>query len=109
MAKLPTRMSGSQLPNMAITWTDDSGTARTLTGTITANMTNLSTGTTRLVTGTFTKDADQVTNKGVFAWDLSTADVATAGLWTVNFIEDVSSEDYYSLAMYWSIANAPTP
>jgi len=109
MASLPTRTKGSQLPNMAITWTDDSGNARTLTGVITGNMTNISTAATRAITGTLTKDADQVTNKGVFAWALTAADVATTGQWVLYFIETVSAKNYNTLTLDWSIGDAPTP
>ncbi|MCP5016113.1 MAG: hypothetical protein GY938_12710 [Ketobacter sp.] len=94
---------------MAITWTDDAGTPRTLTGSITGVMTNISTAAKRAITGTLTRDADQVTYTGVFAWDLSAADVATAGQWVIYFVETVSGEAYNTLTLEWSIGDAPTP
>lgn len=109
MAELPIRTAGARLPSLSITWQDESGNARTLTGTITANMTNTETGTTAALTGTFTADADQVTNKGVFVYAPSAADVATPGKFIIYFLEDVSGSDYINIPLDWTILPAPTP
>lgn len=109
MAKFPDRMQGAQLPNLSVTWTDENGNARALTGTLTGYMTAQSTNVTKAIAGTLTADSDQVNNTGVFTWDIDAADVATADVFSVYFVETVSGEDYKSEPTSWAILEAPTP
>lgn len=76
-------VAGGKRPSQTITWADDAGTPLDLTGaTITARIRNRSTGVAFNSTGTFT-----ITNAaaGVFRWDYSTEDTATAGRYEVQF------------------------
>lgn len=70
---------GAKRPSQTITWTDQDGDAFTLTGaTITARIRRNGVGVAS--DGTFT-----VTGTNTFRWDYSTADVAEAGLFEVQF------------------------
>lgn len=74
---------GAKRPSQIITWTDDEGNAFDLTGAaITARIRNRTTYATVASDGTFT-----ITNasSGVFRWDYGATDVATAGLYEVQF------------------------
>lgn len=74
-------IQGAKRPSQTITWTDEDGTAFDLTGaTITARITR--SGVTTASDGTFTLTSAAA---GVFRWDYSTTDVATAGKFTVQF------------------------
>lgn len=79
---LPSRPAGARRPSLSITWyRDGTTTPEDLTGaTITAVRRRAGINTT--VTGTLT--VTDGTN-GVFRWDFSVADVATAGTYEVEF------------------------
>lgn len=76
-------IKGAQRPSQIITWLDADGDAVNLSGaTITGKMRNVDTGATAVIAGDLT-----VTNgsAGEFMWDYDAADVATAGLFVVQF------------------------
>lgn len=80
---LASAVSGSRRPSQLITWQREDGNAETLTGaTITAKIRRQGQGTSSDLTGTFT-----VTDgaNGIFRWDYSSDDVATAGTHKVQF------------------------
>ncbi len=75
-------VQGAKRPSQLITWLDEDGNAVDLSGTtIAARIRDLA-GTARNADGTFT-----ITNAagGVFRWDYGVNDVATAGLFWVQF------------------------
>ncbi len=80
---LAAAVQGALRPEQQITWTDADGDAVDLTGaTITARIRNLLSGVTVNSTGSFTVvDAAN----GIFIWSYSSADVATAGQFAVQF------------------------
>lgn len=79
---LANAVQGAKRPSQLITWSDEDGTAVDLTGaTITARIEDMS-GTVRASDSTFTLTTPA---SGVFRWDYSTADVATAGVYVVQF------------------------
>lgn len=74
-------IQGAKRPSQEITWTDQDGNALDLTGaTITARINRG--GTVTASDGTFTV---VTAASGIFRWDYSTADVATAGAFEVQF------------------------
>lgn len=76
-------VAGGKRPSQLIMWTREDGNAETLTGaTITGKIKRQGQGTSADLTGMFT-----VTDGagGVFRWDYSTDDVATAGKHVVQF------------------------
>jgi len=75
---------GAKRPSQLVTWKDNDGNALNLTGaTVTAEIDG------QQSSGTFTiVDAEA----GQFRWDYSTADVATAGVYSVRFIAAFGSE-----------------
>lgn len=80
---LSSAIKGARRPSQSITWLDENGTAFDLTGaTITARIRNQSSGVVTDSDGSFV-----ITNAaaGVFRWDYSTADVAIAGVYDVQF------------------------
>lgn len=81
---LASAVAGAKRPSQLITWTrENDGVAETLTGaTISAKIRRQGQGTSTDLTGTFT-----VTDgaNGVFRWDYSSDDVATAGTHKVQF------------------------
>ncbi len=87
---MPDAVEGGKRPSPLITWTDENGVALDLSGaTITARIQDASTGVAVAATGTFTvTDA----SGGVFRWDYSTADVATAGNYRVQFVAAFGSD-----------------
>lgn len=89
---LRTVQGATRIP-LRLTWVDTNGAAVDLTGaTITARMTNDGT-TVRAVTGSL-----NVVNPGTagqFDWDFSAADVATAGVWQVQFTATFSGNEYH--------------
>lgn len=79
---LPDAVQAGKRPSPLITWTDLDGDALDLTGaTVTGTITD-SYNTSRAITGTLTV---VTAASGIFRWDYSTADVATAGKFTVQF------------------------
>jgi len=80
---LAAAVQGALRPEQQITWTDADGDAVDLTGaTITARIRNLSSGVSADSTGSF---APIDAANGVFVWSYSSADVATAGQFIVQF------------------------
>lgn len=80
---LASAVQNGKRPSQLISWTREDGNAETLTGaTITAKIRRQGQGSSEDLTGTFT-----VTDgaNGIFRWDYSTADVATAGQHRVQF------------------------
>lgn len=76
-------IEGARRPSQTITWADDAGTPLDLTGAvITARIRNRSSSTVAASTGTF---AITDAANGVFRWDYSADDVATAGRYEVQF------------------------
>lgn len=76
-------VAGAKRPSQVVTWQREDGTNEDLTGaTITAKIRRQGQGASTDLTGTFT-----VTDGagGVFRWDYSDADVATAGQHVVQF------------------------
>lgn len=75
-------VQGALRPSQIITWTRSDDTAEVLTGaTITGTIKN-DAGTVRAIAGTLTV-TDGAT--GTFRWDYAAGDVATAGIYTVQF------------------------
>ena len=80
---LASAVAGAKRPSQIITWTDTSGNVLDLTGaTITAIVKNLDTGVAVASDGVF---AITDATAGKFRWAYSTADVATAGNYQVQF------------------------
>lgn len=80
---LAAAVQGARRPSQTITWTDENGTALDLSGaTITARIRNTTANTTVASDGTFTV---VTAASGIFRWDYSAADVATAGSYEVQF------------------------
>jgi len=80
---LAAAVQGARRPSQTITWSDENGTALDLTGaTITARIRNTTANTTVASDGAFTV---VTAASGIFRWDYSTADVATAGDFEVQF------------------------
>lgn len=86
---LAAAVQGARRPSQTITWTDENGTALDLSGaTITARIRNTTANTTVASDGTFTV---VTAASGIFRWDYSAADVATAGSYEVQFTATYSS------------------
>jgi len=100
-------MQGATLPIFALDWEDESGNARTLNGTLTGYLVDKNGGATA-IDGTLAADGDQVANQGRFTWTPSAADVATAGVYEVYFIETVGGKAYKSIPVELTILDAPT-
>lgn len=80
---LANAIQGAKRPSQSITWTREDDTPEDLTGaTITAKIFRHNTSTSGDVTGAFVVTSAAA---GVFRWDYSTADVATAGSHKVQF------------------------
>ena len=80
---LAAAVQGARRPSQTITWTDENGTALDLSGaTITARIRNTTANTTVASDGAFTVVTAAC---GIFRWDYSAADVATAGSYEVQF------------------------
>jgi hypothetical protein len=80
---LASAVKGGKRPSQTVTWELDDGTALDLTGaTITATIVDRISGASRVADGVFT-----VTDgpEGEFRWDYGTNDVATAGMFMVQF------------------------
>lgn len=96
-------VQGATKSPLQLTWTDAAGAAVNLTGaTITARMTR-DRVTVRDVTGTF---ALVTAASGVFSWDFSTADLATPGVWEVQFTADIGGEDIRTFSVLIAIERA---
>ena len=81
---LSSAVQGATHTAQRITWTDGEGDAQDLTGaTITAWKQRRNTATSTAVTGTMSVVAPATS--GVFTWPYSTADVATAGKYLIQF------------------------
>ena len=86
---LAAAVQGARRPSQTITWTDDNGTPLDLSGaTITARIRNTTSNQAAASDGTFTI---VTAASGVFRWDYSAADVATAGSFEVQFTATYSS------------------
>lgn len=80
---LASAIAGAKRPSQIITWTDEDAVAVDLTGaTITARIRNRTTGVVAASDGAFTVTDGAA---GQFRWDYSTTDVATAGIYDVQF------------------------
>lgn len=80
---LAAAVQGARRPSQTITWTDEDGTALDLSGaTITARIRNITSNLTATSDGAFTI---VTAASGIFRWDYSAADVATAGSFEVQF------------------------
>jgi hypothetical protein len=83
-SELADAVVGARLTPQTITWTDDAGTAKDLTGaTVTARIEPKAGGAGRDADGVFTLVGGGST--GQFTWQYSEADVATAGGFNVQF------------------------
>lgn len=82
-------VQGATKAPLQLTWTDATGAAVNLTGAeLTAVMTQ-DRVTVRAVTGTL---ALVTAASGIFSWDFSDADLATPGVWEVQFTATISGE-----------------
>lgn len=80
---LAAAVQGARRPSQTITWTDENGTPLDLSGaTITARIRNSTSNQTAASDGTFTV---VTAASGIFRWDYSATDVATAGDFEVQF------------------------
>jgi len=80
---LAAAVQGARRPSQTITWTDDNGAPLDLSGAvITARIRNTTSNQTAASDGTFTV---VTAASGIFRWDYSPADVATAGDFEVQF------------------------
>lgn len=80
---LAAAVQGARRPAQTITWTDDNGVALDLSGaTITARIRNTTSNQVVASDGAFVV---VTAASGVFRWDYSAADVATAGEFEVQF------------------------
>ena len=80
---LAAAVAGATRPSQVITWTRDDGNAEPLTGaTLTGRIRDRTTGVSRAIAGTLTLVNEAA---GVFRWDYAAGDVATAGVYDVQF------------------------
>jgi len=98
---LSNAVQGATHTAQQITWVDGDGDPLNLTGaTITARIKDLDTGEARAATGTLSVlDAEA----GLFSWAYSTADVATAGAFNVQFVATFGAADDKTLAELWVV------
>lgn len=103
---LAAAVQGALRPEQQITWTDADGDAVDLTGaTIMARIRNLSSGVSVDSTGSFTAvDAAG----GIFIWSYSSADVATAGQFVVQFTASYATPPTpeRTIATSWTVYEA---
>lgn len=95
---------GANAVPQQITWTRTDGTAQNLTGyTISGRMYSVERQTSRAITGTF----DDVTPaSGIFIWNRSAEDVASNGVWLVQFKATNASNVVISFDTVWHIRPA---
>lgn len=80
---LAAAVQGARRPSQTVTWTDEDGTPLDLSGaTITARIRNVAASSATASDGVFTV---VTAASGIFRWDYSAADVATAGQYEVQF------------------------
>ena len=85
-------VKGATYTQQTITWTNVDGLAQNLTGaTLSGTIKDVSTGVVRAITGTLTLVTPA---SGIFLWDYSTADVATAGVFEVQFKATYAGSEY---------------
>lgn len=83
-------IAGATRPSQQITWLDGDSSPVNLTGaTITGKIKNKNSGQTRDVTGTLTVTSG---SGGVFTWTYDDDDVATAGIYNVQFTASYGEE-----------------
>jgi hypothetical protein len=101
---LSNAVQGATHTAQQITWVDGDGDPLNLTGaTITARIKDLDTGEARAATGTLSVlDAEA----GLFSWVYSTADVATAGAYHVQFVATFGAANDKTLAELWEVEAA---
>jgi hypothetical protein len=100
---LSNAVEGATHTAQQITWVDGDGDPLNLTGaTITARIKDLDTGEARAATGTMEVDAEA----GLFSWVYSTADVATAGAFNVQFVATFGAANDKTLAELWEVEAA---
>lgn len=104
---LANAVQGATRPNQSITWTRADDTAEVLTGATLTGVIRDAAGTVRAITGTLA-----VTDgaNGVFSWNYSAADVATAGRFEVQFTAAFGSDPTpaRTLATSWEVKPAYT-
>lgn len=104
MPALPDAVAGSKLTPLSLTWQDEDGTVKDLSGaTITARIKAVATGVASAATGTF---AVTSSTGGVFTWSFSAADVQTAGNYTVQFKATVGGLYDLSYEHDWTVKTA---
>ena len=101
---LSNAVEGARHTAQRIVWADGDGDPLNLTGaTITARIKDLDTGAARAATGTM----EVVTAEaGLFSWVYSSADVATAGAYHVQFVATFGAANDKSLAELWEVEAA---
>ena len=101
---LSNAVQGATHTAQQVTWVDVDGDPLNLTGaTITARIKDLDTGTARAATGTM----EVVTAEaGLFSWVYSSADVATAGAFNVQFVATFGAANDKTLAELWEVEAA---
>jgi len=108
---LAAAVKGARYIAQQVTWTDEDGTAVDLTGvTLTGYKRSKTGGAAVAIDGSLTPDADQVTNKGVFAWAYGAVDVSTVGQFNVQFIATyVGGLKEKTLITTWTVNEALDP
>jgi len=96
---------GARHTAQSITWQDQDGNARSLSGATLTGTIQDKNGDTRAIDGTLTPDADQVTNIGIFTWAYGAIDVGTAGEFLVEFKATYTNYDL-TFATYWKVETA---
>lgn len=102
---LPSVIEGSKYDPIDITWADEDGTARDLTGaTLTGRLKNEETSEITVIDGSLVLlDADD----GIFTWTLGDNDVGTVGKFFVQFIATYAGgESARSVAERWCVNDA---
>jgi TRAP-type mannitol/chloroaromatic compound transport system substrate-binding protein len=103
---LAAAIQGARRPSQTITWTDENGTALDLSGaTITARIRNTTSNVAAASDGAFTV---VTAASGIFRWDYSAADVATAGDFEVQFTATYGSAPTpaRTIVAPWSVLRA---
>lgn len=100
-------VAGATRPSQVITWTRDDSTAENLTGATLTGTIKDSAGTVRAITGTLSVTTAA---SGIFTWDYSAADVASAGNFIVQFTAAFGSNPTpaRTIKSQWTIHEAQT-
>lgn len=102
---LANAVQGARHTGQRITWSDKDSDPQDLTGaTLTGRILNRQTGQVAAIDGTLTADGDP--SAGVFVWSYGANDVATAGVFAVQFVATYGSLNDKTLIETWVVERA---